>query len=114
MKQKSKIIASSLLGLGAVALVLGAAPVGFAKGSARGAATKSATVIVSLTDAEKADLMFMREEEKVARDVYLFLYDVWGEVIFSNVLVKDGKPYWMGMGSVPHAHATDRYAYKSQ
>ena len=27
----------------------------------------------------------MREEEKVARDVYLYLYDVWGEVIFSNI-----------------------------
>jgi len=27
----------------------------------------------------------MREEEKVARDVYLTLYDVWKESVFSNI-----------------------------
>jgi hypothetical protein len=29
----------------------------------------------SLTDVEKEDLMYMVEEEKLARDVYLTLYD---------------------------------------
>ena len=84
MNQNSTGVASRLLGLGAVALMLGLTPVGFAKGAPR-AAAKNAPVIVALTDAEKADLTFMREEEKVARDAYLYFYGVWGEVIFSNI-----------------------------
>lgn len=32
-----------------------------------------------------ADLVFMREEEKLARDVYLTLYDKWGVRIFKNI-----------------------------
>lgn len=31
------------------------------------------------------DMFFMREEEKLARDVYLTLYDVWGLRTFSNI-----------------------------
>jgi phosphoenolpyruvate carboxykinase (GTP) len=30
-----------------------------------------------------------------------------GEIIFSNVLVKDGKPYWLGMGSEPPKEGTN-------
>lgn len=36
------------------------------------------------TDEEKADLLFMREEEKLARDVYTTLYEKWNMPIFSN------------------------------
>ena len=38
-----------------------------------------------LTEKEAADLIFLREEEKLARDVYLALYDVWGTQIFLNI-----------------------------
>lgn len=38
-----------------------------------------------LTQTEIDGLAFMREEEKLARDVYLTLYDVWGVQIFSNI-----------------------------
>lgn len=38
-----------------------------------------------LTDAELAGITFMREEEKLARDVYLQLADTWGLQIFSNI-----------------------------
>lgn len=31
------------------------------------------------------DVLHMREEEKLARDVYLTLYDVWGMQIFDNI-----------------------------
>ena len=31
----------------------------------------------SISSAEEAGLLFMREEEKLARDVYLTLYDTW-------------------------------------
>ncbi|MCA9923688.1 MAG: DUF2202 domain-containing protein [Anaerolineales bacterium] len=34
---------------------------------------------------EIAGLMFMREEEKLAEDVYLTLYDMWGMNIFQNI-----------------------------
>ncbi len=38
-----------------------------------------------LTDDEIYWLTYMREEEKLARDVYLFLYDTWGSPIFSKI-----------------------------
>ena len=38
-----------------------------------------------LSDGEKKDLLFMREEEKLARDVYLTLYKIWGAQIFANI-----------------------------
>ncbi len=38
-----------------------------------------------LTDAEIQGILFMREEEKLARDVYLALADSWGMNIFSNI-----------------------------
>ena len=38
-----------------------------------------------LSDAEINSLVFMREEEKLARDVYLSLYDLWGLHIFQNI-----------------------------
>lgn len=45
----------------------------------------ASTVLSSLSQAEKTDLLFMREEEKLARDVYLTLYDTWGLAVFSNI-----------------------------
>jgi hypothetical protein len=38
-----------------------------------------------LSDEEEADLLFMREEEKLARDVYLTFYDEFGLATFSNI-----------------------------
>jgi hypothetical protein len=45
----------------------------------------SSMPIEDLSDDEVADLLYMREEEKLARDVYLTLYDKWGQQIFSNI-----------------------------
>jgi hypothetical protein len=39
----------------------------------------------TLTDAEIHHITYMREEEKLARDVYLTLYDVWEAPIFANI-----------------------------
>ena len=39
----------------------------------------------TLTDTEIEALQFMREEEKLARDVYLSLYEQWGLPIFQNI-----------------------------
>jgi hypothetical protein len=41
--------------------------------------------IYSLTDAEKEKIVYMVEEEKMARDVYKTLYDKWGLQVFANI-----------------------------
>jgi len=41
--------------------------------------------IATLTDEEIADLKFLREEEKLARDVYLYSYDLYEIQIFKNI-----------------------------
>jgi len=38
-----------------------------------------------LTESEIANILYMREEEKLARDVYLGLADIWGMNIFTNI-----------------------------
>ncbi len=38
-----------------------------------------------VTELEQKDLIYMREEEKLARDVYQTLYEKWGLGIFSNI-----------------------------
>ena len=43
------------------------------------------SVTAPLSAAESADLLFMREEEKLARDVYLQLFDQWSTPQFVNV-----------------------------
>jgi hypothetical protein len=52
---------------------------------AQAAAAPRRTTAITLTDQEKKDLIFMREEEKLARDVYLTLYGVWGTPVFANI-----------------------------
>ncbi|MCL1692546.1 MAG: DUF2202 domain-containing protein [Actinomycetia bacterium] len=39
----------------------------------------------SLTDAEVKGIVFMREEEKLAYDVYMTFADLYGQPIFSNI-----------------------------
>ena len=39
----------------------------------------------ALSVTETNHLLFMREEEKMARDVYLTLFDVWNDEIFNNI-----------------------------
>ncbi|MCK9606338.1 MAG: DUF2202 domain-containing protein [Methylomonas sp.] len=38
-----------------------------------------------LTEAEEATLLWMREEEKLARDVYLTLYKLWNKPVFAEI-----------------------------
>ncbi|MCL1599553.1 MAG: DUF2202 domain-containing protein [Actinomycetia bacterium] len=98
IKNRWKIAA----GLGIVAVVAGAA-LAFA-GSDRSepaeiqtastaavtapAADVSAPAIAvssDLSDAEVSDILFMREEEKLARDVYLTLGEIWTTPVFTNI-----------------------------
>jgi hypothetical protein len=50
----------------------------------KGEKSQSGTT-VSLTEAEKKALLFMREEEKLARDIYVILANSWGLPVFSNI-----------------------------
>lgn len=58
-------------------------------GRGRGEETDSHEFVPSetgeLDEADKEALIFMREEEKLARDVYLAMYDLWGIPIFQNI-----------------------------
>ena len=45
----------------------------------------AATERAPLTPDERDDLLLMREEEKIARDVYLRLYEQWGMRPFDNI-----------------------------
>jgi len=42
-----------------------------------------------LSEIEIESLLLMREEEKLARDVYLELYDTWGQKIFTNIAASE-------------------------
>ncbi|TJY34674.1 DUF2202 domain-containing protein [Pontimicrobium aquaticum] len=41
--------------------------------------------ILELTNLEKQDLVFLREEEKLARDVYLYAFEKYQQQIFYNI-----------------------------
>ena len=43
----------------------------------------------NLSDIEVEGLLYMREEEKLARDVYLTLYDQWNINIFKNIAASE-------------------------
>lgn len=47
--------------------------------------TCQTTAYQALSSAETATLLFMREEEKLARDVYLTLYNQWQLPVFNNI-----------------------------
>jgi hypothetical protein len=43
------------------------------------------TAVGTLTDDEASGLLFMREEEKLAHDVYVNMYNLWGNKVFLNI-----------------------------
>ena len=53
-----------------------------------------------LTKAEEATLLWMREEEKLARDVYLTLYDTWHEESGASILSNIAKSEQSHMDAV--------------
>ena len=53
------------------------------------AATVAAETSVTLDTAEADMLLLMREEEKVARDVYRLMYQLWGKPVFRNIAASE-------------------------
>lgn len=65
-----------------------AAPIPAAPSPAAATAPEEQVAMIptrTLTAEEVAGLLWMREEEKLARDVYLALADVWDAQVFSNI-----------------------------
>jgi hypothetical protein len=50
-----------------------------------------AAVVKPLSPVEIQGLLYMREEEKVARDVYAVLYQTWGLPIFQNIMQSESQ-----------------------
>jgi hypothetical protein len=53
------------------------------------AAQLSQLPLGTLSDAEIAGLLYMREEEKLARDVYTTLGGIWGQNVFVNIAASE-------------------------
>ncbi len=66
-----------MIGIGTLVLL------SFSNGCSESNITPNSNTV--LTQEEKDDLIFLREEEKLARDVYLFSYDRYGEEIFNRI-----------------------------
>lgn len=66
------VVAALVMGTAAAAPALAQAPIPVA-------------ATTSLTEDEAEGLAFMREEEKLAHDVYVMLYEKWGLPVFKNI-----------------------------
>lgn len=94
MKRYGILVLALVLAFGAFAVVRGEdapmrAGVGAGKGAGLGAPAAAAAAAASaestLTDAEKAELLYMVEEEKLARDVYVKMFELWGVRSFAMI-----------------------------
>lgn len=54
-------------------------------------ASAATTSVVGLSADEIAGLMFMREEEKLAHDVYVALYQKWGHNVFYQISLSEAE-----------------------
>lgn len=84
----NKLPTTFLAGVAALGLAVASttwAPPAAAAPPASALVPAQATAPATLTPAEIAGLTFMREEEKLARDVYLALDDAWNFQVFANI-----------------------------
>lgn len=95
MTVKSSSASAVFLVVAVIVAVIGVTAVAVAASNDEVAATNltvepteppsATTTGVGLTDAETDGILFMREEEKLARDVYLGLADPWDLRVFENI-----------------------------
>jgi hypothetical protein len=77
------VVAATLAGGLGVATVAAA---GGPEGSRGGQESNiEAMPLADLSDAEVEGILFMREEEKLARDVYQTLFEIWEQPVFENI-----------------------------
>lgn len=102
MKARWKVIAIAVV---AIAIVGSLAGIALAAGpwwnndagrqngsSGRGGAGGGTTAATATLDSDvEEQLLFLREEEKLAHDVYAALYDTWGEAVFTNIATSESR-----------------------
>ena len=86
MMSVNRTITVMVVTLALVAGPLGASAAG--KGGSKGP-PGSSIAEQTLSAVEVDDLMYMREEEKLARDVYLTMFDAWGLAVFDNIAASE-------------------------
>lgn len=84
--KKRTLLTFAIFGMTTV-LMLDVANAGRGKG--KGGGTPAPTPVLTLAEAE--DLLFMREEEKLARDVYITLYNEYGLRVFDSISQSEQK-----------------------
>jgi hypothetical protein len=86
MKQSSKMILIAPIVVGIVCVVFFVVSSEAQDNSTTAVDAKIATIeLTELTAKEVEGILFMRQEEKLARDVYRVIYDKWGLRIFNNI-----------------------------
>ena len=81
-----------LISLAAVLLASSPLQAGnYGNGPRQAAPGQPLAVYVAPTAEEAEDMLYMREEEKLARDVYLTMYEAWELVPFANVAASEQK-----------------------
>lgn len=89
-----KLTTLAAAGLVAVGLLVCAAPTyaaGVQQAAAPGAAALAVAAPATLAEEEEGGLLFMREEEKLAHDVYTVLYEAWGFRAFNNIAAAESR-----------------------
>ncbi|MDD5037929.1 MAG: DUF2202 domain-containing protein [Dehalococcoidales bacterium] len=81
----------ALVTLTAVVLIFPLGVSAVAAGNSVGGGNPGPVQVTPLSPAEIEDLTFLREEEKLDRDVYLELYDTWQLPIFNNIAASEQK-----------------------
>jgi len=76
--------AKTLLITGAILTILASITVANLNGQQQ-RGSRPLPAAVQLTEAEEDHILYMREEEKLARDVYLTLEETWDAEIFANI-----------------------------
>jgi len=80
-----KTTTKKLIGFALILSLLSAFPA-LARGpSSEASRLQTQQSVTTLSEAEQETLLFMREEEKMARDVYIVLYKSWNKNIFKNI-----------------------------
>jgi hypothetical protein len=87
-----KLFAAALV-IASVALSPGAAFAGKKAQAGANRPTTATTALTELSPKEIGTLLWMREEEKVARDVYITMNDKWQEKIFARIASSEQKHF---------------------
>jgi hypothetical protein len=87
----NKVIFSTLTALLMTFAVLNTSVAGPVFGGGCGGAGKCGDNLDLLTEDEADDLKYMREEEKLAHDIYVMMAEKWGLIVFENIAKSEEK-----------------------